>query len=238
MRAARILCHPAGLAIAAKAITFSTAGWVPCIRRCVLEEQPYRLAFSLTSAIPAKRAQLMPIERTWPLPELVQAIREYATSRRERAMLAYVIIRDFNTAREDAEALAQLFRGVPIKLDLIEVNDPTGRYLAPLPDELRRFRDELQILRARLPAATPVERRSFHRFCGGRLIELIGDAASTANSHPSNVASEPPGLWQHPGLGESLPVGRTSPPSRRSRWRHPAAFWTTRLTCCSPTCSP
>ncbi len=169
-RAGRILSHPAGLAIAAKAITFSTAGWVPGIRRYVREGQPYRLAFSITSAIPEKRAALLPVERTHPLPELVKAIRQYAETRRERAMLAYVMIRGFNTGREDAEALAAAFAGIPVKIDLIDVTDPTGRYLPPTDDELRAFRDHLQILRA------PIARR----YSGGKDIDAAcGTLAAT-----------------------------------------------------------
>ncbi len=57
LRAARILSHPAGYAISGRAITLSTAGWVPAIRRYVREGHPYRLAFSVTSAIPEKRAR-------------------------------------------------------------------------------------------------------------------------------------------------------------------------------------
>jgi len=166
LRAARVLSHPAGYAISGRAITLSTAGWVPAIRRYVREAHPYRLAFSVTSAIPAKRAQVMPVERTHPLPTLLEAIREYAEVRRERAMVAYVCIGGFNMGREDAEALHQAFRGIPIKLDLIEVTDPTGRWKPPSPEELAGFRDALQILRA------PVVRR----YSGGK---EIGAACGT-----------------------------------------------------------
>ncbi|MFZ5470356.1 MAG: radical SAM protein [Myxococcota bacterium] len=165
-RAARIFCHPAGLSIAAKAITFSTAGWVPGIRRYLREGLPYRLAFSLTSAIPEKRAQVLPVERTHPLPELVSAIRDYALGRRERAMLAYVMIRGFNTGKEDAEALWRTFEGIPVKLDLIDVTDPTGKYLPPTSEELKTFRNHLQILCA------PIARR----YSGGK---DIGAACGT-----------------------------------------------------------
>lgn len=157
-RAARVMCHPAGLAISARAITFSTAGWVPGIRRFLREELPYRLAFSVTSAIPEKRAAVLPVEHTHPLASLVEVIGEYAHSRRERAMLAYVVISGFNTGREDAEALAKVFAGIPIKIDLIDVSDPTGKYLPPDADELKRFRDHLQILKA------PIARR----YSGGK----------------------------------------------------------------------
>ncbi len=62
LRAARILSHPAGLAISARAISLSTAGVVPAIHRYVREGHPYRLVFSLTSAIAEKRRRVMPIE--------------------------------------------------------------------------------------------------------------------------------------------------------------------------------
>lgn len=164
-RAARILCHPAGLSIGARNITFSTAGVVPMIRRYVREAHPYRLAFSVTSAIPEKRGQVMPIEKTHPLPELIAAIGEYAKTRRERAMVAYVAIRGFNTSREDALALARAFEGIPIKLDLIDVTDPSGKYLPPTAEELSAFRDHLQVLKA------PIARRysggkEIHAACG------------------------------------------------------------------------
>lgn len=165
-RAARVMSHPAGLSIAAKSITFSTAGWVPGIRRYVREQLPYRLAFSITSAIPEKRLAVMPVEATHPLPELISAIRSYSESRRERAMLAYVAIKGFNTGREDAEALAKAFEGIPLKLDLIDVTDPSGKYQPPDDAELSAFRDHLQVLNA------PIARR----YSGGK---EIGAACGT-----------------------------------------------------------
>src|SRR5436853_490077 len=72
MRAARILSEPCGPAIAARAITVSTVGVVPMIRRFTAERRPYRLVVSLTSADPARRRELLPIEGRHPLPELVE----------------------------------------------------------------------------------------------------------------------------------------------------------------------
>lgn len=165
-RAARVLCHPAGLAIAAKSITFSTAGWVPGIRRYVAEGVPYRLAFSVTSAIPKKRLALLPIERTHPLASLVSEIRHYSQARQERAMIAYVMVSGFNVGLEDAEALRDVFAGIPVKIDLIDVADPTGRYNPPTAEELSNFRSFLQMLGA------PVARR----YSGGK---EIGAACGT-----------------------------------------------------------
>ena len=159
--AAKILSAPSGGAIAGRAITISTAGWVPMIERYTDEGHPFRLAVSLTSAIPEKRIDVMPIEKRWPLPALMAAVRRHALARRTRAMLAYVVIRGFNTGYEDAVALKELIGDTPVKIDLIDVNDATGRYLPPEPDELERFRDHLQILGA------PVVRR----YSGGKSIE-------------------------------------------------------------------
>ena len=165
-RAARILCHPAGLAISSKSITFSTAGWVPGIRKYRSDRLPFRLAFSVTSAIPEKRAVVLPVERTWPLQSLVEEIKAYAEETGTRAMVAYVMISGFNLGLEDAEALRDTFAGVPITIDLIDVTDPTGKYLPPTAEELSAFRDHLQIVKA------PIARR----YSGGK---DIGAACGT-----------------------------------------------------------
>jgi 23S rRNA (adenine2503-C2)-methyltransferase len=81
-------------------------------------------------------------------------------------MIAYVAISGFNLGREDAEALKVAFEGIPIKVDLIDVTDPTGKYLPPSAEELKAFRDHLQILKS------PIARR----YSGGK---EIGAACGT-----------------------------------------------------------
>ena len=144
VRAARILSEPCGMAISAKSISISTAGVVPGIRRFTADRLPFRLVVSLTSADPARRRELMPVERTYPLPELMEAIREYHEASGQRVVLAWTMISGFNTREEDAVQLAELVRGLPITLDLIDVNDATGRFQPPSSDELDSFRDALQ----------------------------------------------------------------------------------------------
>jgi 23S rRNA (adenine2503-C2)-methyltransferase len=146
VRAARILSHPLGLAIDGRAITISTAGVVPQIRRFTAERLPFRLAVSLTAGTSEKRRALMPVERTWPIDELIDAVREHAQVTRSRVTLEYVAIRGVNCGPDDARALAELLRGIPIRLNLIEVNDHDGEYLPPEADELAAFRDALQQL--------------------------------------------------------------------------------------------
>lgn len=166
MQAGRILSESCGLAIGAKAITVSTVGIVPAIRRFTAERRPYRLVVSLVSADPDQRAKLMPIENRYSTAELIEALRAYHAATGERVVLAWTMISGLNTRDEDARRLADLTRGLPIKLDLIDVNDPTGRFQAPSDQERNAFRDALT---ARL--GVPVARRysggqDIHAACG------------------------------------------------------------------------
>jgi 23S rRNA (adenine2503-C2)-methyltransferase len=159
MTAIRIFSEPCGMAISAKAITLSTVGIIPGIRRFTAERQRARLVVSLTSADPLQRRELLPVEQGHPTPDLVQALREYHAVSLQRVTLAWTMISGVNVGEGDAQRLADLTRGLPIKLDLIDVNDSSGRFHPPTPAELAVFRDAL---RARL--AMPVARR----YSGGR----------------------------------------------------------------------
>ena len=166
VRAARILSEPCGMAISAKAISLSTAGVVEGIRRFAADRLPFRLIVSLTSADPERRRSVMPVEAAQPLPELMAAIREYHAVSGRRVTLAWTMISGFNTREEDAVQLAELVRGLPITLDLIDVNDATGRFYPPSPAELDAFRDAL-----RKHLQMPVARRysggqDIHAACG------------------------------------------------------------------------
>jgi 23S rRNA (adenine2503-C2)-methyltransferase len=145
VRAASILAHPAGGAISADAISISTAGVVPMIRRFTAEGHRFRLVFSLGAPTSAARLPLMPIEKRWPLPDLMAAVRAYAAATNERVTLAYVAIGGVggNLARAHARQLGELCVGLKVKVNLIDVSDDAGKYLPPSPAELQGFRDEL-----------------------------------------------------------------------------------------------
>ncbi len=135
--AAALLSCPYGAAIAAKAITISTVGIVPSIDEYTEEGHKYRLSISLGAATDEKRARLVPVAARWPLAELIASARRYALARRVRANLSYVCISGENVGEEDARALGDLIGDTPVRLDLIDVTDPTGRFHPPTPDELR-----------------------------------------------------------------------------------------------------
>jgi 23S rRNA (adenine2503-C2)-methyltransferase len=143
MRAAAVMSEPVGLAIGARAITISTVGIVPMIRRFTAEKRPYRLIVSLTAADSAKRRALVPVEATHPLPELMAAVREYQGATGVRVTLAWTMMAGVNTSVEDARQLAELTSGMRTRLDLIDVNDATGEFSPPSAAERQAFRNAL-----------------------------------------------------------------------------------------------
>lgn len=166
MRAAEILGHPCGGRISAKAITVSTVGLVPGIRRFTHERRPYRLIVSLTSAIDDRRRTLLPSASAWPVRELADAIKEYQASISGRATVAWVVLGGINTGRDEVEALREMFGGVPLKLNLIDVNDPRpDGFRRATVEEFSTFFDQLRTL------GMPIARRysggaAKHAACG------------------------------------------------------------------------
>ncbi|HET9555280.1 MAG TPA: radical SAM protein [Anaeromyxobacteraceae bacterium] len=164
--AAYALCDPSGARIDGRRISISTVGVVPMIRRYTAEGHKFRLCVSLNAALPEKRRALMPVEKAWPLEELVDAVREHAAAR-GRVTLEYVMMAGVNTGEEDAAALGRLLAGIPVRLNPIAVNDATGRFRPPTEPEWNAFRD---LLARHLPGQPIVRRYSGgqdrHAACG------------------------------------------------------------------------
>jgi 23S rRNA (adenine2503-C2)-methyltransferase len=143
LAAAELIRCPFGGSIAGKAITISTVGLVPEIDRFTHEGHTFRLSISLGAATDEKRAKLVPIAARTKVADVMAAARRHAQARGGRVMLSYVCIRGTNVGEDDAEALGDLIGQTPVRLDLIDVTDPTGRFLPPTPDEMHAFRDAL-----------------------------------------------------------------------------------------------
>ena len=123
IRAAKVLSAPCGGRINSKAISISTVGLVPQIRRYTAEGHKFRLIISLTSAVATRRASLLPVAGAWPLEEVVAAIKEHAASARGRTTVAWVLMGGVNDGDDEIAALAELFEGVPLRFNIIDVND-------------------------------------------------------------------------------------------------------------------
>lgn len=166
IRAAQVLSDPCGGRIQGKAISISTVGLLPAIRRYTDEGHPFRLIVSLTSAVAERRRSLLPVAGRWPIEEVAEVIAEHAATRSGLTTVAWVLMHGVNTDDAEVAALRELLGDVPLRLNLIDVNDarPDG-FLPPDPVERARFVDALQVL------GVPIVRRysggkAKHAACG------------------------------------------------------------------------
>jgi len=123
MKAIRILHDPDGLNMSMSRMTLSTAGLLPEIEQLAAEPMIPNLAISLTGATNEKRNQLMPINRRYPLEQLLDAVRHFPLKHRQRVTFEYVLLRGVTDSPEDALQLAKLLKGIRAKVNLIPLNE-------------------------------------------------------------------------------------------------------------------
>jgi 23S rRNA (adenine2503-C2)-methyltransferase len=142
MAAVRLLVREVGLS--PQRMTVSTSGIVPGIDRFALEPPDLRpkLAISLNAPNDRIRAEIMPINRKWPIAQVVDAVRRVPLRPRERITFEYVLLGGVTDRPEDARELARLVRrtGLPAKVNLIAWNPGPGiAYSMPQPDAVEAF---------------------------------------------------------------------------------------------------
>jgi 23S rRNA (adenine2503-C2)-methyltransferase len=143
VKAIGIMTHPNGPQISSRHITVSTAGYVSRIRE-LGDTVRAKLAVSLNAVSDAQRDWLMPINRKYPLGELMKALRNYPLARRDRITIEYVLIRDFNDSDADARQLVRLLNPIRAKINLIPLNDEACDGLqSPTSERVARFQDIL-----------------------------------------------------------------------------------------------
>ncbi len=143
---------PYGLNIGQRRITLSTCGLVPQIRRLASLRLQLTLAVSLHAPNNALRDRLVPINRRYPLEELIPACRDYAVQTGRRVTFEYALIKDLNDTPEQALELAELLRGVHCHINLIPVNTVLERGFSP--PEKRTVMSFLNILEGKGFAVT------------------------------------------------------------------------------------
>lgn len=141
----KIINNPKGLNIGMRNITVSTCGIVPMIERFGEDFPQVNLAISLHASDNESRSNLMPINRKYPMAELLKACRDYTERTSRRVTFEYTLVKGVNDSREDADRLAKLLKGMLCHVNLIPLNtvkerdfETTGKAAATA------FRDRLE----------------------------------------------------------------------------------------------
>lgn len=141
VRAAKILMDPKGFGFGKRRITISTSGCVEGIIRMAEEqgEMP-NLAVSINAPTNEIRNRLMPVNRTYDMAQLYQAMRHYCVKTGRQILVAYVLLQGVNDKLEDADKLADYLQGLDVKINLIPYNAQSkDRYKPPESVDIEAF---------------------------------------------------------------------------------------------------
>ncbi len=171
-----------GLALSKRRITLSTSGVVPEIPRWG-EEADTMLAISLHATNDALRDELVPINRKYPIAELMQACRDYpGLSNARRITFEYVMLKGVNDSLAEARALVKLLAGIPAKINLIPFNPwPNTRYECSDWETIERFAEVVNRAGYASPVRTP-RGRDILAACGQLRSESLRLSASERRS--------------------------------------------------------
>jgi 23S rRNA (adenine2503-C2)-methyltransferase len=133
VEALHIMTDPDGPGISKRRITLSTCGIIPALKS-LGRDTHIGLAVSLNAATDAVRADIMPINRKYPLGDLIDALKAYQLPNRRRITIEYVLLKGINDSIADARQLIRIFHGLKVKVNLIPLNPWPGCTLEP-PDE-------------------------------------------------------------------------------------------------------
>ncbi|OGW51545.1 MAG: 23S rRNA (adenine(2503)-C(2))-methyltransferase [Nitrospirae bacterium RBG_19FT_COMBO_42_15] len=139
--ALKILLDEKALNFSSRKITLSTAGLIPQIDKLGKEGVKVNLAISLNAATDDVRNKIMPINKKYPIKELIACCKRFPLPKRRRITFEYVMLKDINDTKEDAERLCKLLKGVPCKVNLIPFNEYEGcEFKKPDEKSVERFR--------------------------------------------------------------------------------------------------
>ena len=140
-----LITGPQTLHLGARHLTISTAGLVPQIRRLAAHPQQIRLAVSLHGASDEVRDKIMPINRKWPLDELLDSLDYWISLKKQKLTLEYILIAGINDSQEQAALLARHARRLHAKVNLIPYNTVDGlEWQRPAESHCRAFLATLQ----------------------------------------------------------------------------------------------
>ncbi len=134
-RAVEIMTHKDMLDLSTRKITISTVGIIPGIERMAREMNRVKLAVSLHATTDQVRDYLVPLNKKYPIGEIIEALRRYPADNNRRIMIEYIMLKGVNDSLEDARRLAKLVKGLPVKVNLIPFNPYPGAPFEPTPRE-------------------------------------------------------------------------------------------------------
>lgn len=183
------LNDPQGFNFGARRITISTVGLVPMIERFTDEERPYNLAVSLHAANDPLRESMIPINKRYPLKDLMRACRRYVDRSGRRITFEWALVEGVNDSVSDAQELADLVQGMICHVNLIPLNPTRGYAGRPTEsDQAGAFR---AVLEERGISATVRVRRGIdiQAGCGQLAVEQKHSTAENAEITESSVSS-------------------------------------------------
>lgn len=172
----------AGYGIGARRITVSTVGVVPGILALAEREEQFRLALSLHAPISTLRKELVPLEKRYPLEEVIDAVETYARKGGRRITFEYTMIRDVNDALELAPPLVALAKRVGAFVNLIPFNPiPDVDWKPSLGGRLRAFAAQLEASGVAVAVRRP-RGREIDAACGQLRAARVAGAASATRA--------------------------------------------------------
>jgi len=143
-KAVEIMTHRDMLDLSTRKVTVSTVGVVPGIERMAKEMNKVKLAVSLHATTDEQREKIVPMNRRWPIGEIMEALRRYPADNNRRIMIEYVMLKGVNDSLEDARRLVKLIKGIPVKVNLIPFNPYPGAPFSPTPrEDIEKFQKVL-----------------------------------------------------------------------------------------------
>ncbi len=188
LRSLEILTAPWGYGWSPTRITVSTAGVVPALERFLAGSRVH-LAVSLHNPFPAERAEIMPIERAYPIEKIVEMIRRHDFSHQRRVSFEYIVLSGLNDSPRHVAGLARLLNGLSCRINLIRFHRiPGSPFFSPPLAEVERFRDAL--VRKGLRTTIRASRgEDIEAACGLLSGELRIDSAGVVSPSPPPAAA-------------------------------------------------
>jgi 23S rRNA (adenine2503-C2)-methyltransferase len=189
MKAIGMLADDHGLAVPPRRITLSTVGILPALERLAEEPLMPNLAISLHATTEEQRSRLVPVNRKYPLKDLLDACRRFPLGRRRRITFEYVLLDQVNDTPEDARRLVKLLTGIKAKVNLLPLNEAPGiPYSRPSDARVNAFAKILAERDVRV-SVRKSRGRDIRAACGQLIVE--GDRLSAAQRASERITTLP-----------------------------------------------